>query len=152
MNYNGPSEMNELSIIQLLDKIPIFFGIGLTEKYQVARESKIQHVAKNQIIIEQDELSNNLFIIVEGKVDVLKKNKSHNWIHVTTLEAGDYFGEIALLRNIPRTARVTTLTDCIFLTINGHDFLKIYQFFPAFACDNIQLMVAKRLTELKNII
>jgi CRP-like cAMP-binding protein len=152
MNNIVPTVLNEQNIIRLLDRIPIFSAIGITEKLQIARESHVEHVAKEQIVIEQDELSNNLYIIMHGDVVVMKRNKLREWAKVTTLGSGDYFGEIALLRNIPRTARVMTVTACSFLTIKGADFLKLYQFFPNNSCDNIQLMIAKRLEELKNII
>ena len=38
---------------------------------------------------------------------------------------GDYFGEIGLIENIPRTATVTTASDCRLLRISGQDFLRI---------------------------
>ena len=66
-------------------------------------------------------------------------------MRVDTLGSGDVFGEIAILRNIPRTARITTETPCTFLTITAKNFLEMYQYFPPESRNNIQLIVAKRL-------
>jgi CRP/FNR family cyclic AMP-dependent transcriptional regulator len=102
------------------------------------------------IVIEQDDVSNNLYIIINGYVLVSKRKLSNEWVKVNQLGPGDFFGEIALLRNVRRTARVTTKTLCTFLTMNGADFLEIYKYFPARARDNIQIIVAKRLAELSS--
>lgn len=94
-----------------------------------------------------DEIGDRLYIIIKGTVEVCVKTNSKGWKRINTLGPGDVFGEIAILRNIRRTARIVTITACQFLTINAKDFLDVYQYFPARARDNIQLVVAKRLQE-----
>jgi CRP-like cAMP-binding protein len=49
------------------------------------------------------------------------------------LETGDHFGEIALLRDVPRTATVRTLTPCIFLTLQRAQFLELIARIPGLA-------------------
>lgn len=138
-------EENNLRAIHL---VPVFCGIGYHEQHLVARRCHVEEVPENRMVIEQDASTNNLFIILEGKVQVSTKNNYGVWAKVATLSKGDYFGEIALLKNIRRTARVTTKTHCTFLTISALDFLAIYQHFPPHSRDNIQLEIAKRLKEL----
>lgn len=101
----------------------------------------------DEIIIEQGEIGDSLYIIIKGRVTVSIRKASRGWIRINTLGPGDVFGEIAILRNIPRTARITTETPCTFLTINAKDFLEIYHYFPPKSRDNIQLIVAKRLAQ-----
>jgi CRP/FNR family cyclic AMP-dependent transcriptional regulator len=136
---------DEISKLRLLNNIPIFSGISPPELHLVASKCHLKEVAPDQIVIEQDDLSNELYVIVKGSVTVTKRKLEHQWNYLNTLNAGDYFGEIALLRNVPRTARVTTKTACTFLVISGSDFLEMYQFFPPKSRDNIQLVIAKRL-------
>jgi ATP-binding cassette, subfamily B, bacterial len=62
-----------------------------------------------------------MYIIVRGKVEVIR-NTPEGPTRAAVLEAGDHFGEIALLRAIPRTATVRTLLPSIFLTINRSEF------------------------------
>jgi len=142
--------LQEANTLRLLDNIPIFSGIGIHEQHLVERRCHVEQVAADEIVIEQDDISNNLYIIIKGTVIVSKKSPSRGWVRINTLGKGDYFGEIALLRNIRRTARVTTQTPCTFLVIGRDDFLDIYKLFPTQARDNIQLVVAKRLAELSS--
>jgi len=62
---------------------------------------------REQVLVRQGELGRDLFIVCAGRVGVLK---GPGFI-VATLEAGAVLGEIALLREVPRTATVTALED-----------------------------------------
>lgn len=151
----GPNDIDlpeATSLMHLLEHVPVLSGIGMHELRLVASKCRLIHAPEDEIIIEQNDLSNDLYIIITGKVLVTKKTKANQWVKVNTLAAGDYFGEIALLKHVPRTARVTTLSHCTFVTINGGDFLKLYEYFPAHSRDNIQLVIAKRLAQLSHIV
>lgn len=141
----------DATMLRMLDNIPIFAGIGVHEQHLVASRCKLRHVGEEEIVIEQDDISDFLYLIVEGIVIVSKKSPSKGWVKVNTLTKGDFFGEIAILRNIRRTARVSTKTACTFLILSAADFLDIYQSFPSRSRDNIQIVVAKRLAQLRMI-
>lgn len=145
--------MDTINNLSQVDKIPIlarasiFTGIGFTEQKMLADKCTIVAYKPEEIVIEQGAIGDRLYIIIKGSVQVSVKTSSMGWKRINTLGAGDVFGEIAILRNIRRTARIITITACQFLTINAKDFLNVYQYFPARARDNIQLVVAKRLQE-----
>ncbi|MCW8400070.1 cyclic nucleotide-binding domain-containing protein [Legionella sp. PATHC038] len=137
----------QADIIPILSRATIFTGIGLIEQKMLADKCVIANYRPEEIVIEQGEIGDMLYIIIRGSVQVSIKTQSMGWKRINTLGPGDVFGEIAILRNIRRTARISTITACQFLTINARDFLAVYQYFPARARDNIQLVVAKRLQE-----
>ncbi|KTD71043.1 MULTISPECIES: cyclic nucleotide-binding domain-containing protein [Legionella] len=141
------NHLSQAEIIPILSQATIFTGIGLIEQKMLADKCVIASYRAEEIVIEQGEVGDKLYIIIRGSVQVSVKTQSMGWKRVNTLGAGDVFGEIAILRNIRRTARISTLTACQFLTINARDFLAVYQYFPARARDNIQLVVAKRLQQ-----
>jgi CRP-like cAMP-binding protein len=69
--------------------------------------------------VRQDDPGDRFYIIERGMVTVSKNGR-----RVATLEGGDFFGEIALLREIPRTATVTARKDTRLYALERHDFLE----------------------------
>jgi CRP-like cAMP-binding protein len=130
-----------------LAQTTIFSGIGLCEQKMIADKCTVVHYKPDEMVLDQGDVGDRLYIIIRGQVQVSVRTLSQGMRNVNKLGPGDVFGEIAILRNIRRTARITTLTPCQFLSINAKDFLSAYQYFPARARDNIQLIVAKRLKE-----
>lgn len=139
---------SEAEILRAFATIPILAGIGLHEQHMLAHSCHVTHRNKDEVVIEQGEAGDSLYFILKGSVLVSRKTKSGFNVRLGVLGAGEVFGEIAILRHIPRTARISTLTPCTFLTISAADFLRLYQMFPAKSRDNIQLVVAKRLAQL----
>lgn len=151
MNSDPELEQSENEILRMIEKVPIFAGLSPPEQRVIARRFKLATAQTDEIIIEQGDRSNQLYIIVRGQVLVSKKKESGEWAKVKVLRIGDFFGEIAILRKIPRTARVSSLSNCLLLTIEAQDFLEIYQYLPAHSQYNIQMVVKKRLEELSFI-
>ncbi len=143
--YGG---LPEAEVIKAIYKANIFSGIGLLEQKMLAEKSVVTSCGVDEIIIEQGEIGDKLYIIIAGRMLVSVKDINVGRRKINELGPGDVFGEIAILRKIPRTARVSTITPCTFLSINAHDFFEAYQYFPARARDNIQLVITKRLQQL----
>ncbi len=134
------------AILRMINTIPIFSGIDFHEQNMLAYKSVIVEFNTGVILMKQGEIADRLYAILEGGVDVIKTKSNHS-VRINRLRAGDVFGEIAILRKIPRTASIITTMPCKFLSISGKDFLEIYQYFSPKARDNIQLMVEKRLAQ-----
>ena len=66
---------------------------------------------------EEGDRGREFFVLLEGEADVTKGDKSINTMH-----EGDFFGEIALVTQMPRTASVTATTDVRVLVITERDF------------------------------
>lgn len=138
-----------LEVYKAINHTEIFSGIGAEEQHALA--SKLFRVERpeKEIIIEQGDISDNLYMIMRGYVLVFKKT-TDGWARINRLGPGDVFGEIGVVRRVRRTARIVTETSCTFLCINARDFLDIYQYFPPKARDNIQIFIAKRLAHLSH--
>jgi ATP-binding cassette subfamily B protein len=75
---------------------------------------------RDRMVFQQGDPGDKFYILVRGTVEVLEAER-----RVRVLEDGDYFGEIALLRDTPRTASVRTLCQCVFLTLQREQFTSL---------------------------
>ena len=77
--------------------------------------------ADRDVVVEGDP-GDKFYIIARGRVEVLKRDAAGANQRVAILQDGDNFGEVALLRSVPRTATIRTLVPSIFLSLQRKHF------------------------------
>lgn len=117
--------MDELAPrVELIDGLRIFEGADRAALEAVAGTVEERTVPPGCAVIREGDAAQDFFVVVEGELDVLSSGEAGGpQVSVNTLRAGDYFGEIGLLQQSPRTASVVTTTDCVLYRISGDDFL-----------------------------
>ena len=108
-------------IAEVLRGLPYFSDLPQGLLDQVCRESESIHVDAETTIIEEDSLSEDMFVIVEGELRVTKQGTDREVV-LATLGPGEVVGEIALLDNAPRTASVTTISPSSLIRIPANAF------------------------------
>ncbi|MDD5197866.1 MAG: cyclic nucleotide-binding domain-containing protein [Candidatus Gracilibacteria bacterium] len=107
------------------EKKGLYIFEGLTQK-QIAyfiMMSETLHFNKGATIISEGDVSDNrAYLIESGSVDIYRHDAK-----IDSLHAGDIFGEMALITNEPRTARVVSNTDTEVLAFNKDEFLMLYK-------------------------
>ena len=91
------------------------------------------------IILEENSIGKEMYVILSGKVDIIKKKGSAETT-LATLEEGDFFGEMSLFDNSPRSATVKASGDVKLLEINQKDFLKKISKDPSLAFRMLEKM------------
>jgi CRP-like cAMP-binding protein len=86
--------------------LPIFAGCTEEELAEIDRLADEVHVEAGRTVIRQGDLGQEFAVIVEGEADVVKDDET-----VARIGPGAYFGEVALLDSITRTASVVAATD-----------------------------------------
>jgi MFS family permease len=105
--------------LALLRGTRIFAPLPAPMLERVARNLIPVHVAAGTTVIRQGDAGDRFFVIVEGEVDVEADGRA-----VGHLGPGGTFGEIALIRDVPRTATVTAATDVRLLALDRDEFLR----------------------------
>ncbi|MFD0697747.1 ATP-binding cassette domain-containing protein [Paenibacillus sp. GCM10027628] len=116
-----------------LQLFPIFSDMDLSFLEEISHFFATESYAKERTIIHEGDLGDKFYIIVRGKVEVLKKDRSGDNHRVAQLSDGDFFGEMALLHNIPRTATICTLTPVVFVTLQQEFFQALLKKAPHLA-------------------
>ena len=116
-----PERLKRYPILENLDSqlLNEMAGLFVTESYP-----------SNRIVVREGTAGNRFYLIARGRLSVSKTNESGEELQVAILEDGDYFGEVALLQNVQRTATVRTVTPCLLLTLYRDHFQKLLHHAP----------------------
>jgi ATP-binding cassette subfamily B protein len=95
---------------QLLRKIPLFSGLDDASIGWLASTLEQERFEPGASIIQQEDTGDRLYVIKDGEVDILIDDGGGSERRLAQLGAGGYVGEIALLRDVPRTATVRART------------------------------------------
>jgi MFS family permease len=103
--------------LELIERVPMFAPLSVAAKERVATNLIPVSVHAGELVIRAGETGDRFYIVGDGELDI-----DVDGLHKTANEA-DYFGEIALLRDVPRTATVKALVDSRLYALQRHDFL-----------------------------
>jgi MFS family permease len=103
--------------LELIERVPMFAPLSVAAKERVAANLVPLSVHAGQLVIRAGEIGDRFYIVDEGELEISADG------HRTTAHRMDYFGEIALLRDVPRTATVMALVDSRLYALNREDFL-----------------------------
>jgi CRP-like cAMP-binding protein len=106
------------NITRFLHTVPMFQGLNERQMTRLAKRFKERTYTQGETIVTQGTLGIGLFIVESGKVDVVREFGDGSKSVVNQLGPTDFFGELSLLDDSPRTASVvaTEPTKCIVLT------------------------------------
>ena len=104
-----------------LETIPLLSTVKTYELYSICDAIKVEKFSKNQFIIKEGEEGDKFFILDEGEAIAIKENMNLK----RKYSKGDYFGELALLKNAPRAASVKAITDCKVLSLDRPAFKRL---------------------------
>jgi CRP/FNR family cyclic AMP-dependent transcriptional regulator len=116
------------SKVQLLKSVPLFAGCSQPELRELAVQLDEVHLREGRVLVREGQPGREFFVLVDGAVRVSRNGRT-----VADLGAGDWFGEIALLRGGPRTATVTALTPIRVLVLTDRAFRRVVETMPPIA-------------------
>jgi hypothetical protein len=103
--------------LELVDRVPMFAPLSIATKERVASSLVPISVSAGETVIRAGDDGDRFYIVSDGELDIDASGRH------STVSKADYFGEIALLRNVPRTATVKASVDSELYALQRNDFL-----------------------------
>jgi CRP-like cAMP-binding protein len=122
----------------------------------VAALAEVRTFYKNDKIFGEDDISNSLFLLVEGKVAIERKiaGSHHLFIpQIQTVRHGQIFGEMAFLENVPRSATARAKSNVKVLVFQQDPLEKLMESSPVLGCKlmkNIAFILSRRLRRMND--
>lgn len=104
--------------LALLHSLPLFAGLAAPDLERIGQHAFRLSFPAGSTVIREGDPGDRFYVIRSGRVEVTKESR-----HLASLEEGAYFGEIALLRDVPRTATVAAITGLDALVLDREHFL-----------------------------
>jgi len=104
--------------LRVLASVPIFAPLPGTSLEHLAGRLVPLRIEAGTVVVREGDAGDRFYMIAEGEVEVSEDGR-----RLAELGAGQYFGEIALLRDLPRTATVTARTPVVLYALDREDFL-----------------------------
>jgi MFS family permease len=103
--------------LALVDAVPMFAPLSIAAKEYMARRLVSVPVSAGDVVIRAGDPGDRFYIVADGEFDVLADGADRK------MGGGDFFGEIALLRDVPRTATIRAVVDGQLYALERADFL-----------------------------
>lgn len=129
---------------EVIEKVPIFKGTSDAFIKEIVMHLRLMVYTPGDFVFHEGEIGHNMYFISKGSVEVTSKDGATVY---ATLTEGDFFGEIALLMNQPRTASIRSVDYCDLYTLEKKTLERVLEDFPEIA-DHIHSMAKERLSDL----
>ena len=129
--------------LELLRRTPLLSDLGRKDIEAVGRLVDEIDVPAGRVLMREGDTGNEFFVLVNGTVGIERGGR-----RIRSIEPGDYFGEIALLSEGPRTATATSESPATLLVLGHREFHSLMDQFPSIRTCVLEAL-AKRILSLE---
>lgn len=136
-------EKLQIDAERLLRRVPLFNSLDDAALQQIKEMLQQHTLPDNEVILEQGELGDSLFLIARGVVRVSRRDGGGER-DLGTLMAGDFFGEMALMHHDSRSATIRTVTPCQLYELSRKSLEALFRRYPEIEEQLRQVDAARR--------
>ena len=140
-NQPLPSDLGEA--MEILRNVPFFSDIEESELAKIVRVGVRKKYKKGSIILLEEEAGAALFLILSGKVKIVRTDDDGREVILSILGENDFFGEMSILDGLARSASVVAITKTELFMIHRRDFLNLMHDFPTVAISLLKEMAMR---------
>ena len=142
----------QATLKDMLRQVSYFANFSDLEIRQLIEIGHRQRSPAGTTLFHEGDAGNSFYILLEGKIDILAEKLNR---HLATIEPGHFFGEVALLLGVPRTAMARVSEEALLFVINQPSFSDLLRRYPELSNQVVQAMaqhrdeLAKRQREMR---
>jgi CRP/FNR family cyclic AMP-dependent transcriptional regulator len=133
-----------VSVVETLRGVPLFADLGDVERGRLAAAVRQRSYPRNSVIVFEDDPGDALFVVGAGQVKVVLIGEDGREVILAVLGPGDFFGELSLIDDQPRSAHVIAMEDARLLVLRREDFQRALEDHPRIALGLLRTL-ARRL-------
>jgi CRP/FNR family transcriptional regulator, cyclic AMP receptor protein len=139
-----------MSSTEFLSYVPIFSELPEATLLKIEKIGTRKVYNKNDVILMEEEAGTALFVIIKGKVKVARSSGDGREVILTILTDSDFFGEMAILDGLTRSATVVAIEETELFLIQRNDFLNLLREYPEISISLLQEMTKRiRAADMK---
>jgi CRP/FNR family transcriptional regulator, cyclic AMP receptor protein len=127
--FSGSSSTDE-DIQSFLAAVPIFDTLSGRQLKKIASLIHVRHFNTEEIVFRQGDPGVGMFILMSGEVIVYNEHRDLTCTKIAVLKRGDFFGDIALLNDSPRSATVVSSQESLLLGLFRPEILSLMDYDP----------------------
>ena len=132
-----------MSTVDDLKRVPLFSDLSAVELERFAEVAREREYPKNSVILFEDDPGDALYVVSGGQVKVVLIGEDGREVILSVLGDGDFFGEMSLIDDEPRSAHVIAMRDSRLLVLRRDDFQQQLQQHPSIALKVLKVMVQR---------
>lgn len=132
--------------------VSIFSQFNEKDLQRLAKKSRYRSFKMGDVVIREGERDGRLFILISGKVDIIKSYATRKQKRLRTLAPPSYFGEMALIDDLVRSATVEARGDTETLCLTQWNLYREIERYPQLAVELLQMMNRRLLALEKTVV
>jgi CRP/FNR family cyclic AMP-dependent transcriptional regulator len=132
-----------MSAADVLKRVPLFSDLSEAELARFAEVTREREYPRNSVILFEDDPGDALYIVSSGQVKVVLIGEDGREVILSVLGDGDFFGEMSLIDDEPRSAHVIAMKDSHLLVLRRDDFQLQLQQHPSVALKLLRVLVQR---------
>jgi len=127
----------------VLKKVPLFAQMNLEQLMAIDQRMEEIEYLPGELVFEEGQLGAELYILLEGCVQIFKNAPEGGTIKLTELSGVSYFGEMAILDDEPRSASVEVIRNSRLLVLKGEQLKDLVEQMPEIAFEIIKVLTRR---------
>jgi len=117
MSNLSPKVLDD-ALITTLGKVSLFAGLSRLQLIWLLSATTRVTVGADQLYFDEGDAADSLYVFIAGEA-VVEKRSGETWQILSTIKPGQTFGEMAIVDQLPRSARVRSVTNTLSLNLKG---------------------------------